>query len=198
MRAEHSIEERGFAWQWYSRKQFSDFVLRLRFKVEDYEDNGGVLLRHRDPLGDVNRATGSGDEVQIQEGFENHTVASPTRRTRSGWRRTWSVSGTTSRSWQSAGSTWCASTAPRSQRFTSKKPTRGYIAVENEQLSAPRAGTSRTTTSRSTGAFPASRSAARTDAAFTAQPLLERGIRQPGPVQRNRRTGPRHYDARTG
>lgn len=73
MRAEHDPHELGWAWLWYSRAQYSDFSLRLRFKIENWLDNGGILLRHRDPRDDPNKVVGEADEMQIQEGFENHT-----------------------------------------------------------------------------------------------------------------------------
>jgi hypothetical protein len=73
MRADHEAYELGWAWLWYSREQFTDFNLRLRFKVESWIDNGGILLRHRDPRDDPNKVTGEAAEVQIQEEFENHT-----------------------------------------------------------------------------------------------------------------------------
>ena len=84
MRATHEPTDWGWGWLWYTRAQFSDFVLRLRFKVEHWSDNGGLLLRHGDPRGDPNKVTGEADEMQIQEGFENHTggiahVADPER-----------------------------------------------------------------------------------------------------------------------
>ena len=73
MRAEHDPHDVGWAWLWYSRAQYSDFALRLRFKMETWLDNGGVLLRHGDPRDDPNKVTAEADEMQIQEGFENHT-----------------------------------------------------------------------------------------------------------------------------
>jgi hypothetical protein len=73
MRADHDPHEIGWAWLWYSRARFSDFNLRLRFRIENWSDNGGILLRHGDPRDDPNKVTAEADEVQIQEEFENHT-----------------------------------------------------------------------------------------------------------------------------
>lgn len=73
MRAEHDPGDIGWAWLTYTREQYADFTLRLRFKVEEWDDNGGILWRHRDPRGDPNTVTGQADEMQIMEGFENHT-----------------------------------------------------------------------------------------------------------------------------
>lgn len=134
MRAEHEPLDRGWGWQWYTREQFSDFVLRLRFKVEHYEDNGGVLLRHLDPAGDVQRATESGDEVQIQEGFENHTGG--IAHEADAFRLATNLVG----QWNdlevvAVGERYVVRiNGTEVQDFRSSKPTRGFVAVENEQL----------------------------------------------------------------
>jgi hypothetical protein len=134
MRAEHQIQDRGWAWQWYTRAQYWDFVLRLRFRTETYEDNGGVLLRHSDPQGDVNLATDSGDEVQIQEGFENHTGG--IAHEADAFRLATNLVG----DWNdlevvAVGRLYVVRiNGVEVQRFTSEKQTRGHIAVENEQL----------------------------------------------------------------
>jgi hypothetical protein len=140
MRAEHDPQDRGWAWLWWSRAQYSDFVLRLRFKVEDYEDNGGVLLRHVDPMGDPNRATDSGDEVQIQDGFENHT---------GGWAHeadaTRLATGVVGQ-WNdleivAVGRSYVVRiNGIEVSRYLSKKALRGFVAVENEQLAGTEGG----------------------------------------------------------
>jgi hypothetical protein len=140
MRAEHDPQDRGWAWEWYSLEQYSDYVLRLRFKVEDYEDNGGVLLRHSDPLGDVNRATNSADEIQIQEGFENLTggIAHEV----DAFRLATNMVG----QWNdlevvAVGPLYVARiNGTEVQRFTTAKQLRGFIAVENEQLIGTKGG----------------------------------------------------------
>jgi hypothetical protein len=140
MRAEHDPQDRGWAWEWYSLAQYSDFVLRLRFKVEDYEDNGGVLLRHSDPLGDVNRATNSADEIQIQEGFENHTggIAHEADALRLA---TNMVGQWNDLEVVAVGPLYVARiNGTEVQRFTTTKQLRGFIAVENEQLAGTKGG----------------------------------------------------------
>jgi hypothetical protein len=140
MRAEHDPQDRGWAWLWWSRAQYSDFVLRLRFKVEDYEDNGGVLLRHVDPMGDPNRATNSGDEVQIQDGFENHTGGfahqADATRLATGVAGQWNDLEIVA-----VGRTYVVRiNGTEVSRFLSKKALRGFVAVENEQLAGTEGG----------------------------------------------------------
>jgi hypothetical protein len=140
MRAEHDPQDRGWAWLWWSRAQYSDFVLRLRFKVEDYEDNGGVLLRHVDPMGDPNRSTSSGDEVQIQEGFENHTggIAHEADATRLA---TGVVGQWNDLEIVAVGKTYVVRiNGTEVSRYVSKKALRGFVAVENEQLAGTEGG----------------------------------------------------------
>jgi hypothetical protein len=140
MRAEHELYDRGWAWEWYSLAQYSDFVLRLRFKVEDYEDNGGILLRHSDPLGDVNRATNSGDELQIQEGFENLTGGAA--HTNDAFRLATGMVG----QWNDVeivakGSLYVFRiNGVEVNRFHTTKQTRGFLSVENEQLAGTKGG----------------------------------------------------------
>jgi hypothetical protein len=140
MRAEQEPTDRGWAWEWYSLAQYSDFVLRLQFKVEDYEDNGGVLLRHSDPLGDVNRATNSGDEMQIQEGFENLTGGAA--HVNDAFRLATGMVG----QWNdvelvSVGSLYVFRiNGVEVNRFRTTKQLRGFLAVENEQLAGTKGG----------------------------------------------------------
>ena len=134
MRAEHQAQDRGWAWLWYTRAQYADFVLRLRFRVENWEDNGGVLLRHVDPLGDPNRATNSADEVQVQEGFENLTggIAHSKDATRlaTGLVGQWNDLEVVS-----VGPLYVVRiNGVEVQRYRTTKRTRGFLAVENEQL----------------------------------------------------------------
>ncbi len=140
MRAEHELQDRGWAWQWYTREQFSDFVLHLRFKLENFEDNGGILLRHVDPTGDTQKMTDSGDEIQIQEGFENHTGG--IAHEADAFRLTTGMVG----QWNTLE---VVAVGPRyvvringveTQRFTTAKELKGYIAVENEQLVGTKGG----------------------------------------------------------
>ena len=140
MRAEHDPQDRGWAWEWYSLEQYSDFVLRLRFKVEDYEDNGGILLRHADPMGDVNRATKSGDEMQIQEGFENLTGGAAhvndAYRLATGMVGQWNDVEIVSK-----GKTYVFRiNGVEVNRFQTALQTRGFLAVENEQLAGTKGG----------------------------------------------------------
>jgi len=140
MRAEHDPQDRGWAWLWWTREQYSDFVLRLRFKVETWEDNGGILLRHVDPLGDPNRSTASGDEVQIQEGFENLTGGiaheADAFRLATGMVGDWNDLEVVAR-----GKLYVVRiNGVEVQRFVSAKQTRGFVAVENEQLAGTKGG----------------------------------------------------------
>ncbi|HUR51800.1 MAG TPA: DUF1080 domain-containing protein [Mycobacteriales bacterium] len=140
MRAEHRPQDRGWAWEWYSLAQYSDFVLRLRFKVESWEDNGGVLLRHADPLGDPNRATDSADEVQVQEGFENLTGgiahSADAYRLATGMVGQWNDLEVVAR-----GPVYVVRiNGTEVQRFRSAQQTRGFLAVENEQLAGTHGG----------------------------------------------------------
>jgi hypothetical protein len=140
MRAEHQPQDRGWAWLWYTRAQYSDFVLRLRFRVEDWEDNGGVLLRHVDPQGDPNRSTNSADEVQIQEGFENLTGG--IAHTKDATRLATGLVG----QWNdlevvSVGRVYVVRiNGVAVQRYRTTKGTRGFLAVENEQLAGTHGG----------------------------------------------------------
>lgn len=134
MRAQNDLGDRGWAWLWWTREQFSDHVVRLRFKVEDYMDNGGVLLRHRDPQEDPNRSTASGDEVQIQESFENHTggIAHEADAFRLA---TYMVGDWNDLEVVAVGPTYVVRiNGSEVQRYTSTKQLRGFFSVENEQL----------------------------------------------------------------
>lgn len=140
MRAEHDVQDRGWAWLWWTRAQFTDFNLRLRFKTEDYEDNGGVLLRHLDPQGDPNRSTRSGDEIQIQEGFEN--LVGGIAHMRDAFRTaTYPVGHWNDLEVVSLGRLYVVRiNGVEVMRYRTTLATRGFLSVENEQLAGTKGG----------------------------------------------------------
>jgi hypothetical protein len=140
MRAEHDVQDRGWAWLWWTRAQYTDFDLRLRFRIENWEDNGGVLLRHVDPQGDPNRSTNSADEIQIQEGFENLTggIAHSKDATRlaTGMVGQWNDVEIVS-----VGPLYVVRiNGLEVQRYRTTKALRGFLSVENEQIAGTHGG----------------------------------------------------------
>jgi hypothetical protein len=136
MHAEMAPQDQGWAWEWYTREQYSDFVLRLRFKMDHWDDNGGVLLRLSDPLGDPVHATNSGTELQLRQDMENYTGGF--NHIQDAWRL---ATGTVGQ-WNdlevvAVGTLFVVRVnGVEVNRYVSPRQLRGYIGVKNEQLNA--------------------------------------------------------------
>ncbi|WP_205629648.1 family 16 glycoside hydrolase [Jiangella muralis] len=61
----------GMGLLWYDQKTFSDYVMRVDFRVKAPTDNSGVFLRFPDPQGDPGRPVNEGHEVQIYDATDN-------------------------------------------------------------------------------------------------------------------------------
>ncbi len=57
----------GMGLLWYAKKQFTDFILKVDWKVAHLSDNSGVFLRFPDPGNDPWVAVNNGYEVQIDD-----------------------------------------------------------------------------------------------------------------------------------
>lgn len=69
---------------WYTREEFDDFVLRLRWRLSDGQDNSGVFIRMPPLPLDIQRVLEEGYEIQIDDrGFDPvaETLDSPMHRT---------------------------------------------------------------------------------------------------------------------
>jgi hypothetical protein len=134
MHAEMAPQDQGWAWEWYTREQYSDFVLRLRFKMDHWDDNGGVLMRAGDPEGDPNRATNSGTELQLRQNQENYTGGfnhiTDAYRLATGTTGQWNDLEVVA-----VGPLFVVRVnGVEVQRYHSPRQLRGYLAVKNEQL----------------------------------------------------------------
>ena len=65
------LSQGGLGLLWYSQEQFTDYVLRLQWRVEKDVDNSGVFVRFpADGANTHNTAINQGYEVQIREGVQ--------------------------------------------------------------------------------------------------------------------------------
>ena len=61
---------------WYAAEEFSDFVLRVRWRLSGGHDNSGVFVRIPALASDIQPAIDSGYEIQIDDrGFDPETEA---------------------------------------------------------------------------------------------------------------------------
>ncbi|MBB5789556.1 family 16 glycoside hydrolase [Jiangella mangrovi] len=61
----------GMGLLWYDEKTFSDYVMRVDFRVQAPTDNSGVYVRFPDPQGDPTNTIDEGHEVQIYDGTDD-------------------------------------------------------------------------------------------------------------------------------
>ncbi len=61
----------GMGLLWYDEQTFSDYVMRVDFRVKAPTDNSGVFVRFPDPQGDPGRPVNEGHEVQIYDGTDD-------------------------------------------------------------------------------------------------------------------------------
>jgi len=57
----------GMGLLWYTKKEFSDFILKVDWKESHFGDNSGVFVRFPDPGNDPWSAVNNGYEVQIDD-----------------------------------------------------------------------------------------------------------------------------------
>ncbi|WP_084469503.1 family 16 glycoside hydrolase [Jiangella gansuensis] len=61
----------GMGLLWYDQQTFSDYTMRVDFRVQDPADNSGVFVRFPDPEGDPWNPVNQGHEIQIYEATDN-------------------------------------------------------------------------------------------------------------------------------
>ncbi|PSL03705.1 glucose/arabinose dehydrogenase [Haloactinopolyspora alba] len=61
----------GMGLLWYDQQKFTDYTMRVDFRVQNPDDNSGVYVRFPDPQGDPTNTIDEGHEVQIYEATDD-------------------------------------------------------------------------------------------------------------------------------
>jgi len=72
----------GMGLLWYTKEQFTDFILKVDWRATNADDNSGIFLRfpalgNTDPANDWKLAVDQGYEIQIDDTGKNPTVSPP-------------------------------------------------------------------------------------------------------------------------